>query len=130
MCVTDPAASAPTDQRMSHLGIAAAMGVPAASLARLLNGEVSPHISARVGTMSMTVQAFINGDVKPGMAQALGTTMVAAQELRSSLDRSGAIGVVLGLAIAAGKKERAARQVAGAAAGSPPGGAADGTGGL
>ena len=100
---------------MSNLGIASAMGVPAASLARLLNGDVTPHVSARVGTMSMTVQAFINGDVKPGMAQALGTNMVAAQELRSSLDRSGAIGVVLGLAIAAGKKERATR--AGAAAG-------------
>lgn len=94
---------------MSHLGIASVIGVPAASIARLLQGEVTPHISARVGTMSMTVQAFINGDVKPGMAQALGTSMVAAQELRSSLDRSGAIGVVLGLAIAAGRRERAAR---------------------
>ena len=101
---------------MSHLGIAAAMGVPAASVAKLLNGEVTPHISARVGTMSMSVQAFINGEVKPGMAQALGTNVVAAQELRSSLDRKGAIGVVIGLAIAGGKKERAERPVAAAGA--------------
>ena len=97
---------------MSHLGIAAAIGVPAASVARLLNGDVTPHISARVGTMSMSVQAFINGDVKPGMAQALGTTMVAAQELRSSLDRSGAIGVVIGLAIAGGKAARTEKRAA------------------
>lgn len=96
------------------------MGVPAASLARLLNGDVTPHVSARVGTMSISVQAFINGDVKPGMAQALGTTMVAAQELRSSLDRNGAIGVVLGLAIAAGKKDRAAKTAAAAGAATTP----------
>ena len=101
---------------MSHLGISAAMGVPAASLAKLLNGEVTPHVSARVGTMSMSVQAFINGDVKPGMAQALGTSVIAAQELRSSLDRKGAIGVVIGLAIAGGKRERAERPAAAAGA--------------
>lgn len=94
---------------MSHLGIAAAMGVPAASVAKLLNGEVTPHVSAKVGTMSLSVQAFINGEVKPGMAQALGTNVVAAQELRSALDRKGAIGVVIGLAIAGGRKERAPR---------------------
>jgi hypothetical protein len=94
---------------MSHLGIAAAMGVPAASVARLLNGEVTPHVSARVGTMSLSVQAFINGEVKPGMAQALGTNVGAAQELRTALDRKGAIGVVIGLAIAGGKRERAER---------------------
>ena len=97
---------------MSHLGISAAMGVPAASLAKLLNGEVTPHVSARVGTMSMTVQAFINGDVKPGMAHALGTNVVAAQELRSSLDRKGAIGVVIGLAIAGARRERAEKGAA------------------
>ena len=91
---------------MNHLGIAAAMGVPAASVAKLLKGEVTPHVSARVGTMSMTVQAFINGEVKPGMAQALGTTVVAAQELRSSLDRAGAIGVVIGMAIVGGRAAR------------------------
>ena len=68
---------------MSQLGIAAAMGVPAASVAKLLNGEVTPHVSARVGTMSLSVQAFINGEVKPGMAQALGTTS-SSQTARSS----------------------------------------------
>ena len=102
---------------MNHLGIAAAMGVPAASVAKLMNGEVTPHVSARVGTMSLSVQAFINGEVKPGMAQALGTNVVAAQELRSSLDRKGAIGVVIGLAIAGGKKDRASRPAATAGAG-------------
>ena len=104
---------------MSANDLAAAMGVPAASVTRLLNGEVTPHVSGRVGTMSMTVQAFINGDVKPGMAQALGTTLPVAQELRNALDRKGAIGVVVGLAIASAKRDRTERkgETAGAAAG-------------
>ena len=102
---------------MSTSDLAAAMGVPAASVTRLLAGDVTPHISGRVGTMSMTVQAFINGEVKPGMAQALGTTLPAAQELRNALDRKGAIGLVVGLAMASAKKDRAARKAPTAAAG-------------
>ena len=102
---------------MSNSDISAAMGVPAASVTRLLAGEVTPHVSGRVGSMSMTVQAFINGDVKPGMAQALGMTLPAAQELRNALDRKGAIGLVAGIAIASAKKERAERKTAPAGAG-------------
>ena len=102
---------------MSTSDLAAAMGVPATAVTRLLAGDVTPHVSGRVGTMSMTVQAFINGEAKPGMAQALGTTLPAAQELRNSLDRKGAIGLVVGLAIANARKERAARKPAAAPAG-------------
>ena len=95
---------------MSASDLAGAMGIPAASVTRLFAGDVTPHVSGRVGTMSMNVQAFINGDVKPGMAQALGMTLPAAQELRNSLDRKGAVGLVMGLTLASAKKERAERR--------------------
>lgn len=89
---------------MSNPTIAASMGVPAMSLTNLLNGEVTHHVGARIGAITMSVQAFINGDVRPGMAQALGTSTAAAQALRNSLDRKGAIGIVIGLCIANAKK--------------------------
>lgn len=90
---------------MNNLGLASAMGVPPISLASLLKGEVTHHIGARVGAITMSVQAFINGDVRPGMAQALGTSTASAQALRNSLDRKGAIGVVIGLCIAAPRRK-------------------------
>ena len=85
---------------MSLVGIAPAMGVPAASVTRLLAGEATPAVSARLGTMTFSVQSFLDGEVRIGMVQALGMSTAAAQALRNSIGREGAIGVVIGLCLA------------------------------
>lgn len=90
---------------MSLAGIASKAGTTSSNLKKLISkGEGSPSLAQRIGTTSTNLTGFVDGRASPGIAKALGTTSANAQELRDSIGRQGAIGLIIGLACAREKE--------------------------
>ncbi|WP_299461910.1 hypothetical protein [uncultured Microscilla sp.] len=80
---------------LNHL--ATKCGISTNQLQQLLKGKVSASISSKLGVSANTLQAFINGQGCPALANKLGMSSIALKELRQTLDKQGAIGLLIGL---------------------------------
>lgn len=74
------------------------------SVQLLLNGQVTEGIASSLGTTAAALQKFINGQASDGLASAIAINSSELQHLRNDLDKKGAIGFILGLAIALPKE--------------------------
>ncbi len=84
---------------MSFSGIAAKAGSTSSRIDEFIQtGEGSPGLASRIGTTSSRVTEFVGGRASSGIAHALGTTVANAQLLRDAIGRTGAIGLIIGLA--------------------------------
>lgn len=91
------------DTALSLTGIAAQMGTTTSSLEELLTGAVPVGVAARLGTTTSSLQDFLNGGTSIGLAARIGTTSSAVQDLRNVIGDQGAIGLLIGLCISAGR---------------------------
>jgi len=97
---------------MSLMEIAVRTGVPLMDIEDLVSGAVTEGIAARLGVPLLALQEFVmHGQASAKLAHRLGMSMASAEELARSLVREGAIGLVLGLLLAArgaGRKDAVA----------------------
>lgn len=84
---------------MSLTSLASSTGLPVEQVDALLEGSVGGGVAQKIGTAALIVQDFIDGEVKPAMATELGLPLEEARELRASLGREGAVGLVVGLLV-------------------------------
>jgi hypothetical protein len=84
---------------MSLLGAASAMGVTTSALEDLIRGEIRPSVASKFGATSSSITEFINGRAGVGVSGATGMLTSTLQELRDSIGRDGAIGLVIGVCI-------------------------------
>lgn len=82
---------------MSLIGLAGKCGVTTNTLVNLINGEVGVGVSGKLNTTSSSLQTFVNGGTSIGLAGEIGITSNTLQELRQSIGRDGAIGLLIGL---------------------------------
>lgn len=67
---------------------------------KIIQGEISMEVASRLGVTPNSVTDFINGKVNPSMGMAFGMPSSKLQEIRNCIGREGAIGMVLGMALA------------------------------
>jgi hypothetical protein len=85
---------------MTFIAIAMRVGTATNSIEEHLAGSATIDIAARLGMTSDELQEFIDGGAPAEMALQLGTTRGSVQDLRERLGKEGAIGFLLGLAVA------------------------------
>ncbi|NKB38586.1 MAG: hypothetical protein GKR93_15740 [Gammaproteobacteria bacterium] len=89
---------------MSFTDTTSHAGTTSNSIQLLFTGQVSEGIATSLGTTAAAVQKFINGQASEGLATAIGISSSELQHLRNDLGKDGAIGLILGLAIALPKE--------------------------
>lgn len=90
---------------MSLKSVAAAMGVREGELRDLLHGLAGAGIGTRLGVPTRVIQDFVEGTAVSPLANALDVRPSGLQELRDVLERRGAIGFLIGAAVARPREE-------------------------
>jgi len=88
------------EEYMSFTHTASQTETSSNSVQLLLKGQVTEGIASSLGTTAASIQKFINGNISNGLESAIGINSSELQHLRNELDKGGAIGFILGLAIA------------------------------
>jgi hypothetical protein len=92
---------------MSLMDIALRTGVPLIDIEDLVRGAVTENVAELLGVPQLALEEFIrHGQASSRMAHRLGMSMASAEELARTLGSEGAIGLVLGLMLAAKASER------------------------
>ena len=85
---------------MSFESIASHIGTTTNSIEQLLNGRASDAMADPMGLSSSAIQKFLNGQASDNIADIINISSAELQHLRNELDSGGAIGFILGMAIA------------------------------
>ncbi len=83
---------------MSFDNTATQLGISTSAIEQLLNGYASEGMAEVLGTSSSAIQKFINGQASDSIAEMISVNTSELQHIRNKLDKSGAIGFILGLA--------------------------------
>lgn len=83
---------------MDHIAIANRASVNLDDLEQLLRGRCTANVARRLGVTLADVDDFIRGSASASMTSRLGFLQIsAADELAGVLDKSGRIGLLIGL---------------------------------
>lgn len=82
---------------MSLIGLAGRCDVTSTSLKSLMAGKVPVAVASKLGVTSSSLQKFIDGGTSISLAGKLGILSTNLQEVRNTIGKEGAIGMILGL---------------------------------
>jgi hypothetical protein len=91
---------------MSLFNIANGMGIFESALDDLLKGKGCMGIASAVGSSESSVQDFLEGNASFNLAHAVGASESSLLELRNRLGPHGAIGFIIGFALATRRAEK------------------------
>jgi hypothetical protein len=86
---------------MMILSLPSRIAVSELAYERLLQGEVPESMAVQLKTNAMSLQNFVDGEDSLAVAAAMACPRASVQELRRCLGREGAIGLLIGLCVAA-----------------------------
>lgn len=90
---------------MNILDLERRLGVSPLAYERLLEGEIPEGVAVLLKTSVKSVQNLVSGESSSGVAAAMGCPIASLETLRRQIGREGAIGLVIGLAVAARLRE-------------------------
>ena len=80
---------------MSLIGIAGKCGITTSSLTDLIKGNVRVGVAGKIGVTTSSLQTFVDGGTCIGLASKMGITSSTLQELRNTIGKEGAIGLII-----------------------------------
>jgi len=89
---------------MSFDGTASQIGATTNAIEQLLSGYATDGVADALGVSSSAIQKFLDGRASDSIAGEININSAELQHIRNELDRSGAVGFILGLALARSMK--------------------------